>query len=144
MFFAGCSNEFAIEEYNDAAKLADSGDRYAKSMASGHTTTDELSYTANSFDGRETLWHGYVSESCTAELTVSLNLSEGQAKLILVDADDNITVLTERSADSDEDAELTTKVALSEGELRFRIAGHGCKELELEIFFNGLTENRKR
>ena len=43
VFFAGCSNEFAIEEYNDAAKLADSGDRSLTFLAASIASVSSFS-----------------------------------------------------------------------------------------------------
>lgn len=124
-----CSNEFAEQEYDSAEKIVQSGDRYATSLSASTWINNELSYSAGSFDGRETLWSEIVIDEVTVEISVSLSLDEGMAKLVYIDPDDNITELIESTYGKD----ISRTITMPEGENRIKLVGYGCKELELEM-----------
>ncbi len=124
-----CSNEFAEQEYDSAEKIVQSGDRYATSLSASTWINNELSYSAGSFDGRETLWSEIVIDEGTVEISVSLSLDEGMAKLVYIDPDDNITELIESTYGKD----ISRTITMPEGENRIKLVGYGCKGLELEM-----------
>ncbi len=124
-----CSNEFAQQEYDSAEKIAQSGDKYAKSVSVMTWNDCELSFSAGSFDGRETMWSEIVIDEGTAEISVSLSLEEGMAKLVHIDPDDNITELIESTYGKD----ICRTITMPVGENRIKLVGYGCKELELKM-----------
>lgn len=129
--FAGCSNEFAQEEYDSEEKIVQQGDQYAKSLSASTWDNNELSFSAGKFDGRETLWSETVINEGEVEISVSLSLEAGMAKLVYIDPDDNITELIESSYGSD----ITRTITMPEGINRIKLVGYDCEELELDIGF---------
>lgn len=134
--FVGCNNEFAETEYNDTEKIAASGDRYAKEMSVFNHVNGEYSLTVSKFNGRETLWTKSYKEACEVTLEVSLVLSEGQAKLVHIDEDDNVTTIVECTPEGGMEESVTVSVAMQKGENRLKIVGYDCKELELKMVFD--------
>ncbi len=127
-----CSNEFAEQEYDSAEKIVESGDRYATSLSASTCTNNALFYSAGSFDGRETLWSEIVIEEGMVEISVSMSLDEGMAKVVYIDPDDNITELIESTYGKD----ISRTITMPEGENRIKLVGYGCKGLELEMEFD--------
>ena len=127
-----CSNEFAQQEYDSAEKIAESGDRYAKSVSVMTWNDHGLCFSAGSFDGRETMWSEIVTDEGTVGISVSLSLEEGMAKLVYIDPDDNITELIESTYGRD----ISRTITMPVGENRIKLVGYGCKELELEMLLD--------
>jgi len=141
---AGCSNEFAYEEYDSDEKIIQSGDRYAKSMSNTKTSVDTLTFSAGKFDGRETLWYGDISDDCLREFSFSLSIESGQAKLVHIDEQDNITTIVECGSDNILEDSVTRTIRFNEGDNCFKIVGCGCEDVELEIEFIDYSDNKKR
>ena len=134
--FVGCNNEFAETEYENAEKIADSGDRYSKEMSVFNHVNGEYTLTVSKFNGRETLWTKSYKEECEVTLEVSLALSEGKAKLVHIAADDNVTTLVECTPETCSEESATVPVAMQKGENRLKIVGYDCKDLELKMVFD--------
>lgn len=133
----GCYNEYAETEYDDTEKIAATGDRYSKEMSIFNHVNGEHILTVSKFNGRETLWTKSYKEACEVMLEVSLVLSEGQAKLVHIDADDNVTTLVECTPDTCTEETVTIPVAMQKGKNRIKIVGYDCEELELKMVFDG-------
>lgn len=124
-----CSNEFAEQEYDSAEKIVQASDRYAMSLSASTWNNNVLSYSAGSFDGRETLWSELVTQEGTVEISVSMSLEEGMAKLVYIDPDDTITEIIESTYGND----IRRMITMPVGENRIKLVGYGCKGLELEV-----------
>ena len=133
----GCYNEYAETEYEDTEKIAASGDRYSKEISVFNHVNGEYTLTVSKFNGRETLWTKSYKEACEVMLEVSLVLSEGQAKLVHIDAEDNVTTLVEYTSESCSGEAVTVPVTMTKGKNRIKIVGYDCKELELKMVFDG-------
>lgn len=139
MLFAGCNNKFARDEYDDPAKIV-SSDRYAKEKSVINTNDSGFSLEIGSFDGRETVWEYTADEDGELNFTASLELSDGQAKLVFVDADNNITTLAElpegKTASEIDPTGVgleNAAVNLKKGENRFKLVGCGAKNVKAEF-----------
>lgn len=135
LLLAGCSNEFAKEEYNSAESIAKTGDRYAKKMSVFNSINGGYSLTVSEFDGRETLWSDRVKEEQSIEMEFLLTLSEGQAKVVIVDEEENVTTLIECSPETGTDGLVSKTVELSKGKNYIKIVGYDCKDMELKMLF---------
>ena len=132
----GCGNEFAKQEYNDAEKIAQIEDSYAKDNSVFNPIDGGYSLTVSKFNGRQTLWNKTLEKSTEIEIQIDLSISSGIAKVVYIDCDNNITVLIECSQ-NDADEHITTKtVSLTRGLNRFKIVGYDCKDIDLKILFD--------
>ncbi len=136
MCLTGCSNEFAKREYNDAEKIVQIEDHYAKENSVFNTIEGGYSLTVAKFDGRQTLWNKTIEENAYEQVRFDLSISSGYAKIVYIDCDNNITVLAECSQDNSKKQSGTETISFTSGLNRFKIVGYGCKDIDLKLFFD--------
>lgn len=91
----GCGNEFAKQEYNDAEKIAQIEDSYAKDNSVFNPIDGGYSLTVSKFNGRQTLWSKTLEKSAEIEIQFDFSISSGNAKVVYIDCNNNVTVLIE-------------------------------------------------
>ena len=133
---AGCGNEFAKREYNDAEKIVRIEDRYTKENSVFNSIDGGYSLTVSKFDGRQTLWNKTIEENAYEQVRFDLSISSGYAKIVYIDCDNNITVLAECSQDNSKKQSGTETISFTSGLNRFKIVGYGCKDIDLKLFFD--------
>ena len=133
LLFAGCGNEYAEKEYNDLEKIADSADRYSKSVSTFSQLNNVFTLKSEKFDGRETLWRETVSSEKEIEIEVNLSVSKGAAKLVYIDNDNNVSTIIECSSETSKQQSITEKLTLKKGLNRLKIVGKGCNDLNLRF-----------
>lgn len=135
IFATGCNNEFARAEYDVTEKIVKTEDRYAKKMSVFNSIEGGYKLTASKFDGRETLWSGKAEENQSMDVKVNFQLSKGQAKLVHIDGEDNLTTVIECLPDTSTDDYVTKTVFLTKGKNRFKVVGYDCEDMKLQILF---------
>ena len=133
LFLAACGNEFARQEYGSNEKIAQMADHYAKEGSVGRSIDGGDALTISKFNGRETLWDETIQENQDMELDVSLYISKGQAKVVHIDSDGNVTTVVECSPKDSEDGVVTKTVSLKSGQNRLKIVGYDCEEVDLKV-----------
>ena len=134
--FTGCGNEFAKQEYNDDEKIVQIADHYAKSNSVFSTIEGGYSLTALQFDGRETLWEKTLEDNAEIEIQIDLNITSGNAKVVFIDNNNDITVLIERLQNNSNELTTTKIVSLTNGLNRLKIVGYDCENIDLKLFFD--------
>lgn len=129
----GCSNSFAQKEYSLTEKIVENEDRYAKENSVFNSIEGGYSLEVTKFDGRETLWSKIIEEDKEIELKIRMSLSDGTAKIVHIDEDDNVTTIIECTPESTTDGYITQTVPLKIGLNRIKIVGKGCRDIELEL-----------
>ena len=135
LFITGCSNEFAKNEYDSVEKIIENEDRYVKESSVFNHIDGGYSLVVSKFDGRQTLWTDTLEESQSVEIELSFALTEGQAKIVHIDAEDNVTTLIECTPENPTDGYVTKTVSMTPGENRIKIVGYDCKNIDLKMFF---------
>ncbi len=135
LFTTGCGNEFAKQEYDSNEKISKVEDRYAKENSVFNPIDGGYVLTVSKFDGRETLWTDIVEENQDIEIDFSFSLSEGQAKIVHIDADGNVTTVIECLPETSTDGFVMKTISLKKGENRLKIVGYDCKDVDLKILF---------
>ena len=133
---AGCGNEYAKQEYNDAEKIAQIDDRYSESIYHFKSIDGGYSLTIAKFDGRDTFWKKTLEEDVEVEMQLDLKISSGTVKIVFIDCDNNITDLIECSQDSSNEQTATKTVSFTSGLNRLKIVGYDCKGIDLKILFD--------
>ena len=134
--FTGCGNEFAKQEYNDDEKIVQIADRYAKNNSVFNPIEGGYSLTASQFDGRETLWEKKLEDNAEIEIQIDLNITSGNAKVVFIDSNNDITVLIERLQNDSNEQKTTKTVSLTNGLNRLKIVGYDCENIDLKLFFD--------
>ena len=135
LLMTGCSNMFAENEYDSVEKIIESEDRYAKESSVFNPIDGGYSLVVSKFDGRQTLWTDTLEEGQSVEIEFSFVLTEGQAKIVHIDADGNVTTLIECTPETSTDEYVTKKVFMSAGENRLKIVGVDCENIDLKMLF---------
>lgn len=133
-----CSNEFARQEYNSNEKISLMNDHYAKEFSVFNSTNEEISLTISKFNGRETLWTKKLDKNRDIEINLSFRLSKGQAKIIHIDNDNNVTTIIECVPDTSTDGFVTKTISLKRGQNRLKIVGYDCENIDVKIEFSKL------
>lgn len=136
MLMTGCSNKFAENEYDSVEKIIESEDRYAKEGSVFNPIDGGYSLTVSKFDGRQTLWSDTLENSQSVEIKVSFMLTEGQAKIVHIDAEGNVTTLIECTPETSTDGYVIKTVSMTSGENRLKIVGFDCENIDLEMLFS--------
>ena len=136
MFMTGCNNKFAENEYDSVEKIIESEDRYAKENSVFNSISGGYSLTVSKFDGRQTLWSDTLENSQSVETKFSFMLTEGQAKIVHIDAEGNVTTLIECTPETSTDGYVTKTVSMTSGENRLKIVGYDCENIDLEMLFS--------
>lgn len=132
----GCGNDFAKQEYNNAEKIAQIEDRYAKDNSFSNHIDGGYTLTVSKFNGRQTLWNKTLEKSAEIEIQLDLSISSGSAKVVYIDCNDNVTVLIECSQNDSNEQTATKTVSLTSGLNRLKIVGFDCKDIDLKILFD--------
>ena len=132
----GCGNNFAKQEYNDAEKIVQIDDRYAKDNSVFNPIDGGYSLTVSEFNGRQTLWNKTLEKSSEIEMQLDLGISSGSAKVVYIDCNNNVTVLIECSQNGSNEQTATKTVSLTSGSNRLKIVGYDCKDIDLKILFD--------
>lgn len=133
-----CSNEFARQEYNSNEKISLMNDHYAKEFSVFNSTNEEISLTISKFNGRETLWTKKLDKNRDIEINLSFRLSKGQAKIVHIDNDNNVTTIIECVPDTSTDGFVTKTISLKSGQNRLKIVGYDCENIDIKIEFSKL------
>ncbi|MDE6731654.1 MAG: hypothetical protein K2J77_02100 [Oscillospiraceae bacterium] len=142
VFFSGCSNEFAKEDYNNTSKIAQT-DNYAAQVSKTTTKNGSVTFSVSKFDGYITIWEQTMTSDTNLPANVSLSLASGTAKLVLVDGNRNVTTLVEHKSEASND--ITGKsspdavVRLTKGKNMIKLVGYDCEKVEVEITFGEVT-----
>lgn len=135
LFMTGCDNGFAKQEYDSNEKISQIQDHYAKECSVFNPIDGGYALTVSKFDGRETLWADTLEEDQNIEIDFSFILSEGQAKIVHIDAEGNVTTVIECLPENSTDGFVTKTVSLKSGENRLKIVGYDCEDVELKMLF---------
>lgn len=136
VLLTSCSNEFAKSEYGNNKLIAETMDRYSKSMAVMNYYDDHLTFTAGSFDGRQKLWSESYDSDRNVLISLKLTLESGMAKIVHIDSDNNVKVIAECDGGKANDEPIVYNIAMSKGENRIKIVGYECKELNVDMQIN--------
>lgn len=136
LFITGCKNKFAENEYDSVENIIESEDRYAKEGSVFNPIDGGYSFVVSKFDGRQTLWTDTLEEGQSVEIEFSFVLTKGQAKIVHIDAEGNVTTLIECTPETSTDGYVTEKVSMTSGQNRLKIVGFDCENVDLKILFN--------
>ena len=135
LLMIACSNEFAKQEYNSNEKISQINDHYAKEVSAFNSIDGGISLTVSKFNGRETLWTETLESNQNIEISFSFCLSKGQAKIVHIDNDGNVTTIIECLPNTSTDGFVTKNVSLKNGQNRLKIVGYDCEDIDLKILF---------
>lgn len=132
---AGCSTEYAKEEYNLDSKIASRGDHCSIMAKSETCTTHGATFKAKEFAGNTTIYECSILDDGLMNIECSLSLSSGVAKLVYVDGYDAVTTLVECTPENPSIDSVVVATDVNVGKCRIKLVGYDCKDVEAEIKF---------
>ena len=136
MLMTGCSNGFAENEYDSVEKIAKIEDRYAKEDSVFNPIDGGYSLVVSKFDGRQTLWTDTLEENQSIEIEFSFVITKGQAKIVHIDKDGNVTTVIECTPETSTDGYVTKTISMPSGKNRLKIVGFDCENIDLKMLFS--------
>lgn len=133
LFLAGCSNQFARDEYNSEEQIAGQEDRYAKEDSMFNPIEGGYSFVVSEFDGRETLKTWNVQEEKELKMEIIFSLTAGQGKLVHIDADGIVTTIQECTSETS--AAVIKTITLKKGQNRLKFVGYDCENIDLKMYY---------
>ena len=64
-------------------------------------------------------------------VNLKISISAGSAKVVYIDPDDNVTVITELSEDSTE-RDISEIISFKKGRNRIKLVGYDCKNVSID------------
>ncbi len=132
LLLTGCNNQFAEQEYDSVEKIVEIEDRYAVDSFVLNPIEGGCAPVILEFNGRRTLWEDTLEEGQNVEISFSFVVTSGQAKIVHIDAEDNVTTLVECTSENMEDTYVTRTVQMTSGKNRIKLVGYDC-DMELEM-----------
>ena len=117
--FAGCSTDFAKKEYDSDTAIA-SSNHNIKIGATWINKDNSSIYTAKKFDGRDTCMKKSFSADKEVSVKISLNLTNGKAKVVYINNNKDVTTLIECAPDTSLDNSVTQSVNIKKGNILTR------------------------
>lgn len=116
--FAG---DYQKSIYNDNSKIVNSADSYTFLTNTNDINGNTLTESFNKFTGMVTVYDLKTNEDSTIKVDFKTDISSGNFKIVLIDPNDNVTDILEKSASVNKEIELPS------GKSRIKIVGYNAK-----------------
>ncbi|MBP9995755.1 MAG: hypothetical protein KBT19_00600 [Lachnospiraceae bacterium] len=132
LVLAGCDTSYAIDEYNMDSKIASRSDHCSIMASKKSVFSFSSSFKAKQFAGNTTIYHCAVTKEGLTNITCSLSLEKGVAKLVYVDNYDTVTTLVECTPDTPA-VSVVVPVNVELGKCRIKLVGYDCENVAAEV-----------
>ena len=89
--------------------------------------------SAEKLEGMDTIWEFDADEAEEVNISYSLTVTSGKAKLVYVSPDETVTTLVECIADGENEQSASEFIEVEKGENRIRLVGAEGTSLEYEF-----------
>lgn len=106
---SGCSplNSYQAGIYDDDAKIANQGDSYTFGNRLGSIKETGLHLEFGGFYGKQTVKEFQIETQRVIKLKITIKLAGGKFKVVLIDADNDVSILAEGEIDGSYDVPVT-------------------------------------
>lgn len=133
MMLAGCSANSMASIYNDNDKIASNSNSFNLDLNEQFIDGDKFSGSVKKFEGMDTIWSYEANEDMTIDMDYLLNVKSGKVKLVLINPDNSVTDLIERSSEASIDDYATNSLGLKKGLNRIKMVGGKDTSVDFEI-----------
>lgn len=140
MMINGCSVNYkdSLESfdvnsvYSDESKISSENNSY--SLNDLKQTVCEQEYTGQiEFEGMDTIWKFKVESESEVEISYSLSVTKGSAKLILINPDGELETIVESNKIVEGDNLVSTTLVLKKGENRIKLVGRDNAQIDIRF-----------
>ena len=127
----GCASNSTVDVYDSDKKIASDTNTY--NLVNYEQTLDDRHFTASveKMEGMYTIWSFNATEDTAVDITYSLNVFAGKMKLVLINDDGEVTVVTECDFEMTEPVEHILNV--ESGNNRIKIVADENTKFDIDI-----------
>lgn len=129
----GCVMNTGARVYDNDRALAGDANSYNLTNYSSAQSDNTVSGTAEKLEGMDTIWEFDADEAGEVNISYSLTVESGKAKLVCVDPDGTVTTLVECIAGEGSEQSASDSIQVEAGENRIRLVGAEGTSLEYEF-----------
>lgn len=133
MLVSGCALNTGVRVYNNEKALAADYSSYNLINFSSSQSGNTVSGSAEKLEGMDTIWKYDADELTEVNISFSLTVTSGKAKLVYVDPDGTVSTLLECSTGENAGQSESETLKVKEGENRIRLVGAEGTGLEYEF-----------
>ena len=122
----GCASNPMVAVYDNDAKIASDTNTY--NLINYEQTLENGHFTANveKMEGMDTIWVFDVKEDMTLDITYTLNVSSGSAKIVLINPNGEVAVIGECDSEMTEPVQSTLDVKSGNNRIKI-VTGQNTK-----------------
>lgn len=127
----GCAFQSMAAVYDDEKQIAGSSNSY--SLINVKQTTEDGHFTASAekMEGMDTIWDYEAEEAAELDITYTLNVYSGKLKLVLINADGELSIIAETDAEMQEPVQDTFQV--ESGKNRIKVVAGEDTRFDIDI-----------
>ena len=127
----GCASNTMTAIYNNDKKIASDTNTY--NLNNVEQTLDDGHFTANvdKMEGMDTIWFLDAKEDKELDMTYTLNVISGKAKLVLINPKGEVSVIEE--CDSEMTAPIKSNLNIENGENRIKIVADKNTKFDIDV-----------
>lgn len=128
----GCSDISIVSIYDNQTKIVEDANTYAIHEAEQSIQNQNFKGVF-AMDGMDTLWTYDAPEDMELDITCSLTLYSGKAKLVLISPEDTVTTITEMTEVTEEEGRTVYSLQIRKGQNRIKLVTGLNTELDFDI-----------
>lgn len=127
----GCVDSSRFDVYDDDQKIASTSNSF--NLTNVYQASEDGHFTASveKMKGMDTLWSIDAEEGITLDITYTLNVSSGKAKLVLINPDGELSIIAECSSEMTEPAQSVLN--LEKGKSRIKLVATDKAKFDIEL-----------
>lgn len=133
LLLSGCVMNTGARVYDNERALAGDSNSYNLTNYSGSQSDQTVSGSAEKLEGMDTIWEFDTDEEKEVNISYSLTVTAGKAKLIYVSPYRTVTTLAECIAGEENEKSLSESIEVKARENRIRLVGAQDTSLEYEF-----------
>ena len=133
LLLPGCVMNTGARVYDNEKALAGDANSYNLVNYSSNHSDQTVSGSAEKLEGMDIIWEFDADETEEVNISYSLTVTSGRAKLVYVSPDRTVTTLVECIADGKNEQSASETIEVEEGENRIRLVGAEGTSLEYEF-----------
>lgn len=130
--FTGAINDMG-EIYSNDEKISSDTNTYNLNYIKNQTIDMQRFVGDIEFDGMDTIWKYNAEKDIEIDMSYLLTLSQGTAKLVLIQPDGTVVNITETTKDSDITELQVASLSLKEGENRIKLVAKNKARISFEF-----------
>jgi len=127
----GCATNPMVTVYDNDQKIASETNTYNLDKVDQTTEDGHFTASVEKMEGMDTIWSWDAEEDTTLDITYTLNVFSGKAKLVLINSKGEVSMIAECDTEMTEPIQSTLNV--EKGNNRIKIVANENTKFDVEI-----------